>query len=57
VPLPDELRALLAKTAGIENVLAGIDFTGRTLDFEDREVFPCAGCSAASPRRRGCPSP
>jgi cell wall assembly regulator SMI1 len=39
-PLPRELVVLLAETAGIDGVLAGVDFTGRTLDFEDRDVFP-----------------
>jgi cell wall assembly regulator SMI1 len=41
VPLPRELRELLAYTAGIEGTaLEGIDFTGRSLSYEDQDVFP-----------------
>jgi hypothetical protein len=41
VPLPRELRALLAHTAGIEgSALDAIDFTGRRLAFEMPELFP-----------------
>ena len=40
-PLPSELRAVLEYTAGIEDsALDGIDFTGRSMSFEDRDVFP-----------------
>lgn len=41
VPLPRELRELLAHTAGIDGTaLDAIDFTGRSLSYEDKEVFP-----------------
>jgi hypothetical protein len=41
VPLPRELRELLAYTAGIEGTaLDAVDFTGRSLSYEDKEVFP-----------------
>jgi hypothetical protein len=40
VPLPGELRALLADASGIDGVLDAIDFTGRSLDVELSEVFP-----------------
>ena len=40
VPLPGELRVLLAETSGITGVLDAIDFTGRGLEFELHEVFP-----------------
>jgi hypothetical protein len=40
-PLPSELRAVLEYSAGIEgSSLDGIDFTGRSMSFEDRDVFP-----------------
>jgi cell wall assembly regulator SMI1 len=40
VPLPRELRMLLAHTAGLDGALETVDFTGRTLDFEDLDIFP-----------------
>jgi hypothetical protein len=40
VPLPRELRRLLAHTAGIDGVLESVDFTGRTQDLGMEEVFP-----------------
>jgi cell wall assembly regulator SMI1 len=40
VPVPGELRALLAETSGIDGVLDVIDFTGRSLDVELSDVFP-----------------
>jgi cell wall assembly regulator SMI1 len=40
-PLPGELRAVLEHTAGIDGTdLDAIDFTGRDMSFEDRDVFP-----------------
>src|SRR4029453_11951130 len=40
-PLPRELRAVLEHTAGIDGTaLDAIDFTGRDMSFEDRDVFP-----------------
>jgi cell wall assembly regulator SMI1 len=40
-PLPRELRAVLEHTAGIDGTeLDAIDFTGRDMQFEDRDVFP-----------------
>jgi SMI1/KNR4 family protein SUKH-1 len=40
-PLPRELRAVLGYTAGIEGTAVdGIDFTGRDMDYEDRDLFP-----------------
>jgi cell wall assembly regulator SMI1 len=40
-PLPGELRAVLQHTAGIDGTeLDSIDFTGRTMSFEDRDAFP-----------------
>jgi len=39
-PLPAELRALLAFCSGIDGCLAGIDFTGANMAFEQVEVFP-----------------
>jgi cell wall assembly regulator SMI1 len=38
--LPRELRTLLAYTAGLDGVLDCIDFSGRVLSFEDRDIFP-----------------
>jgi len=40
VPLPRELRALLAHTAGIDGLLDMVDFTGRSLDVGVEETFP-----------------
>ncbi len=40
VPLPRELRSLLLHTAGIDGALETIDFTGRSLSYEQLEVFP-----------------
>jgi cell wall assembly regulator SMI1 len=40
VPLPRELRAVLERTSAIDGALEQIDFSGRTLDFEDRDLFP-----------------
>ena len=40
VPLPRELRALLEHTAGIDGALESIDFSGRTMSYEQEEVFP-----------------
>jgi SMI1 / KNR4 family (SUKH-1) len=41
VPLPDELRAVLAHTARVDGSGVGtIDFTGRAMDYEDRDLFP-----------------
>jgi cell wall assembly regulator SMI1 len=39
-PLPEELRALLSFCSGIGGCLDGIDFTGASMAFEHREVFP-----------------
>src|SRR5262245_30647540 len=39
-PLPEELRSLLSFCSGIDGCLDGIDFTGRGMAFEHREVFP-----------------
>ena len=39
-PLPAELRALLAHTAGIDGALEQIDFTGRSLGGQLDEAFP-----------------
>ena len=39
VPFPRELRTLLRHTAGIDGALESIDFTGRTMDYEDADVF------------------
>ncbi len=39
-PLPEELRSLLSFCSGIEGCLDGIDFTGRDMGFEHKEVFP-----------------
>jgi hypothetical protein len=40
-PLSRDLRVVLEHTAGIDRTaLAGIDFTGRDLSYEDRDVFP-----------------
>jgi len=39
-PLPEELRTLLAFCSGIDGCLDGIDFTGRSMAFEQKEVFP-----------------
>ena len=48
LPLPRELRATLELTMGIEgSALESIDFTGRTLDVEVRELFP-AGLPVAA---------
>jgi hypothetical protein len=38
--LPEELRTLLGFCSGIEGCLDGIDFTGASMEFEDRDVFP-----------------
>jgi len=40
VPLPGELRAVLERAATIDGALEQIDFSGRTLSFEDRDLFP-----------------
>jgi hypothetical protein len=41
VPLPRGLRALLEHTSGIEDSAVGeVDFTGRTMSYEDQDVFP-----------------
>lgn len=43
VALPDDLRVLLAHTAGIGGVLESIDFTGHSVGgFELSEIFPSA---------------
>jgi cell wall assembly regulator SMI1 len=48
LPLPRELRATLELTTGIDGgALESIDFTGRTLDVEVRELFP-AGLPVAA---------
>ena len=39
-PLPEELRSLLSFCSGIDGCLDGIDFTGRDMAFEQKEVFP-----------------
>lgn len=39
-PLPEELRSLLSFCSGIDGCLVGIDFTGRDMAFEQKEVFP-----------------
>jgi hypothetical protein len=41
VPLPRELRAVLEYTAGIDGTaLDTIDFTGQSMAFEERNLFP-----------------
>ncbi len=40
LPLPEELRTLLAYSSGVEGCLDQIDFTGESLCFEQVEVFP-----------------
>ena len=42
MPLPQELRTLLAFCSGIESLLDGIDFTGASLSsgFAYEEIFP-----------------
>ncbi|MFL5927546.1 MAG: SMI1/KNR4 family protein [Gaiellaceae bacterium] len=41
VRFPDELRTLLAHAARIDGGGVGtIDFTGRAMDYEDRDLFP-----------------
>ena len=40
VPLPRELRAVLAHTTGIDGPFESIDFTGRTMSFEQEDIFP-----------------
>ncbi|HYG35777.1 MAG TPA: SMI1/KNR4 family protein [Clostridia bacterium] len=40
LPLPEELRTLLAFCSGIEGCLDGIDFTGGSMAFEYVEGFP-----------------
>lgn len=40
VPLPGELRDLLAYTTGIDGLLGSVDFTGRDHDVEFGEIFP-----------------
>jgi hypothetical protein len=40
VPLPVDLRSLLEMTTGFDGPLETIDFTGRSLSFEDRDIFP-----------------
>ena len=39
-PMPPQFRAVLEHTAGIHGGAVEIDFTGRTMDFEDVDVFP-----------------
>jgi hypothetical protein len=39
-PLPEELRSVLSFCSGIDGCLDGIDFTGDSMAFEQREVFP-----------------
>jgi cell wall assembly regulator SMI1 len=39
-PLPRELRSLLAFTAGLDGALHEIDFAGRSLSYEQLDVFP-----------------
>ena len=40
-PLPHELGAVLAYTARVDGSGVGtIDFTGRSMDYEDRDLFP-----------------
>lgn len=40
-PLPGELRAVVEQTAAIGGTRLGeIDFSGRTMDYEDRDLFP-----------------
>ena len=39
-PLPEELRSVLSYCSGIEQCLDGIDFTGASMEFELKEVFP-----------------
>jgi hypothetical protein len=40
LPLPEELKSLLAFCSGIEGFLDGIDFTGGSMAFEYKEGFP-----------------
>ncbi len=40
LPLPEELRSLLAFCSGLEGCLDVIDFTGQSLAFAQEEVFP-----------------
>jgi len=39
-PLPDDLRVLLGHTAAIDGAPFELDFTGRTMDYEGRDLFP-----------------
>jgi hypothetical protein len=39
-PLPEELRMILSFCSGIDGCLDGIDFTGASMAFEHKEVFP-----------------
>src|SRR5260221_2324043 len=39
-PLPEELRTVLSFCSGIDGCLDGIDFTGASMAFEHRELFP-----------------
>jgi hypothetical protein len=39
-PLPGELRAVLSYCSGIDECLDGIDFTGASMEFEAKDVFP-----------------
>jgi hypothetical protein len=39
-PLPEELRTVLSFCSGFDGCLDGIDFTGVSMAFEHREVFP-----------------
>ena len=40
LPLPKELREVLSFCSGIDGCLDGIDFTGKSMSFEQEEVFP-----------------
>ncbi len=40
LPLPEELRSLLAFCSGLEGCLDVIDFTGQSVAFAQEEVFP-----------------
>jgi cell wall assembly regulator SMI1 len=38
--LPEELRMIMSFCSGIDGCLDGIDFTGESMAFEQKEVFP-----------------
>ena len=46
-PLPDDLRVLLGHTAAIDGAPFELDFTGRTMDYEGRDLFPAVALPLA----------